>query len=568
MYKFFLVVLCVLGAVGVGFYLYRGNRGDELHIVVIKPEIVTIGVPFTLGVDVGNDVNVLLQDVRVALELPEEVAIVGSGMQKTVDAKNMGNIGIGGSNRADFRVIILSGENAVKQLTAVVEYVPQGVNSRFEKREVIDVVVGSPGMLLDVVAPERVVSGQEFALEVRYKNATEIDMNDLRLKIAYPAGFEMKSADLPPDIGGSVWQLGGLRRGSEMHFKIKGNLVGEAGASAEFKAQLEAGFDGGRYRVAEKAALAQLISSPLVLGATIDGESGVASVGEELHYRIAYENTADQGFRDAVVGVELKGDMFDFATLKTTGTIGPKGTTITWNRVTNPELVVISPKAEGIVEFTIATKKAYAIRRLSDRNFILKVDARIDSPTVAKDAVGDATTGFARLETKVGGAIVVDARAFFRDASAGLVNRGPFPPKSGVPTQYTIHWVLTNAATDGSDVNVTAVLPGGVAFTGATKIAQGGGTLTYMSNTQTVTWHIDRIPAGVGTIRQAFEAIFQIEATPSPNFVRQAMPLVGETTVKGKDDFTGLELEAYDVALTTALPDDPTVGSGGGLVIP
>ena len=69
-------------------------------------------------------------------------------------------------------------------------------------------------------------------------------------------------------------------------------------------------------------------------------------------------------------------------------------------------------------------------------------------------------------------------------------------------------------------------------------------------------------------ISDPLEAIFQIELVPSGIWIGQSAPLVGAAKLKATDLFTGLELVSGDLAVTTAVPDDVTVGQSGGKVIP
>ena len=62
------------------------------------------------------------------------------------------------------------------------------------------------------------------------------------------------------------------------------------------------------------------------------------------------------------------------------------------------------------------------------------------------------TVGLADLETKVAGLVKIESKAYFRDADSGIANSGPWPPKANQATQYTVHWRITNYATDISRV--------------------------------------------------------------------------------------------------------------------
>jgi hypothetical protein len=164
----------------------------------------------------------------------------------------------------------------------------------------------------------------------------------------------------------------------------------------------------------------------------------------------------------------------------------------------------------------------------------------------------------ADLESKIAGKIAVDAKAFYRDASSGILNSGLYPPQVGKPTQFTIHWILKNYSTDVSNVKVSAVLQSGVKFTGKVKGIDSSEPV-YNASTKEVVWAIDKVVAGKGVLGQPLEVIFQVEITPGQNTVGQILDLIGPTQVEANDDFTGLELKSSDTTLTTGVPDDATI---------
>lgn len=561
-------VFAILVAGGFGWYYFSRTAGNAATIDVAKPDRVFVGTPFTVTVGVGNASRGALLDAQLSLELPEGAAFLGSRPEKNIETKNLGRLGEGSVVQEEFTVLMLAKAQSVKRLTARVAYAPESVGSRFEQTQSFDVVADAPAITLDLVAPESAVGGEEFGVDIAVTNMSESDMRGLQLTFVYPPGFEFKKATLLPDVGQNIWRLGDLRRGSETKLGVRGNLLGAAGQASEFQVQLEAEFFGQRYLIGEQSARVNIAESPLAVAVAVnDNPSYVASPNEALTYAIQYENTSDQPLQNAVIKAELRGELFDFATLTApNGAIAPAGNSVAWSAATSPELAVIAPRSSGLVTFTVRTRPQFIIRRLGDRNAVLKADARVDAFGAPKGAETPRVAAVVRLETKVKGALSIDTRVYFRDAAAGILNNGPIPPRVGVPTNYTVHWLVKNYSTDATGVTVRAKLSDNVRTTGVVK-GVSAEAIAYDGNTQEVVWLIDRIPATKGVIDAPLEAVFQIEATPSPNLASSYMPLIGETVIAGKDEFTGSELRATDGAITSALPDDTTVAGQGGIVI-
>ena len=197
---------------------------------------------------------------------------------------------------------------------------------------------------------------------------------------------------------------------------------------------------------------------------------------------------------------------------------------------------------------------------------MIKVDAGIESPTVPYLINADKTVNTSILETKVAGRVTLYPGGFFRDAQSGILNNGPFPPRVGVPTNFTIHWAISNFATDVDNVEVRARLEDGVNFTGNVK-GNTDSLPEFDANTREVVWRVGRLLATTGVIGEKPEAVFQIEAIPSQSFIGKYFPLLGNVSVQGADEFTGTQISSTAQAITTRLLGDPTVKEGDGLVI-
>lgn len=569
MYKFFIWTLILAGFVSIaaGLYFYSDTDNAGLSIDVDLPENILVGVPFGVKIGVSNNGSTILNDIQLTLALPEGLSFVGKAPNKNTDTKSFGKIGKGSLVQDEFKLIASSGEQSVRQLVATASYLPTGVSSRFDKKKEFDIVLGDSGMAMDLRAPEQALGGEDFAFEVSYKNVSGEDYDSLQIKMDYPPAFEFKKASLPPDLGKNVWRLGGLRKGSEMKFSVSGNLMGSESSEHKINAVLQAEIAGELYDVAKKEAIVRLSPSPLILNIRANNNLDyVAAPRDEVSYIVTYTNNSDQGFRDGVIKVDLKGEMFDLGSVRSAGIINPGGIAIIWNSATNPELSVIPPRSSGAVSFTIKVLPNYPIRRLSDKNFILKADARIESPTVLSSMQNKSTIGIARLETRVRGNATIDTKVLFRDADSGIINHGPIPPRLGQGTNYTVHWVIKNYSTDISNVVVSGNLAPGVRLTGVSK-NNSNGSFSYNESSGLIGWSFEKINATKGIADKPNEVIFQIEAVPSQNFVKSFMPLISETILTAKDDFTGFDIRASDVAITTEIPDDATIGSQGGIVV-
>lgn len=78
---------------------------------------------------------------------------------------------------------------------------------------------------LKVVAPDKVIAGEEFSYIIEYHNPTQFNLTQLRLEMQYPANFIFKSASISPQSGNYGWNLPELAAGGNGEVTITGQLI-------------------------------------------------------------------------------------------------------------------------------------------------------------------------------------------------------------------------------------------------------------------------------------------------------------------------------------------------------
>jgi hypothetical protein len=556
-----IVVLILLIGGGVFFWVFKHTPAPSVYVDFASIPDVYLGKPFVAEVTFSNNSDKVLKNVALNLSLPNGMYFVGEGEGQRVLEKIIGDLGPGSLNKETFELITTDGEQSVQKLTAELRYVVAGGGSAtFEEIAEVDVSIEKPVIGLELTAPEKVFSGENFEFLIKYKNETEETLKDVNLRVLYPgAVYQFLGSTEKPTTGSNFWGLGDISRGEDGEIVISGNIVGTEGSFSEFKVVLETNIKGEKYAINSQSFKIGVSVAPLSLEIELENNpDGVAGLGETVRYNLKYKNNSSIALKDVIVSAGLVGELFDFSTLKTNGVFNSLNNTLSWSAISVPELENLAPGVEGVIAFELRLKPDYPIKRFSDKNFLLKIKGRIESRTVPPDTSADKTVSVANLETKVAGKIAVDAKAFYRDAASGILNSGVYPPQVNKPTQFTVHWILKNYSTDVSGVRVSASLLSGAKFTGKIKSTVSGEPV-YNSATKEVVWTIDKITAGKGVLDKPLEAIFQIEITPGSNTVGQTLDLLSQTELSAKDDFTGLDLKMSDSKLTTGIPDDTTI---------
>src|SRR3989344_1517944 len=153
--RWLIIFLIAVSAVS-AFYIWRfiGARGLDLSLEV--PENIMSGVPFDLKVNFSNNSGSVLNDARLTLTLPEGAAFFGSPASKTIENKNLGNVGAGSLVQEQYRIIVFSPEAGHKEFKATINYAPASLGARFEKGETLVIPIKSSGILISMSVPEKV----------------------------------------------------------------------------------------------------------------------------------------------------------------------------------------------------------------------------------------------------------------------------------------------------------------------------------------------------------------------------------------------------------------------------
>lgn len=555
--KWIAIILLAISLIS-AFYIWQFQSARGLDLVLEVPDQIMSGVPFDMKVNFSNNSGALLNDARLTVTLPDGVAFYGSPAEKTIEGRQIGNVGQGSLVQESFSIVIIAPEQSVKTIKVTIGYSPASLGAKFEKVAHADVRVESSGIVIEMSAPEKATSGEDFETTVSYRNVSGADFSGLELKMEYPPSFTFNSASLKPDIENNIWNLGDLRKNSEGKITIRGNLTGGAEDVYELKAQLSERAAGENYLVSIGSVKTAISASPLSLAIHLNGNNGnyIAKAGDTLNYTLSYVNGTSVALHDVSIKAQLIGEMFDLGKIDAQEFSRQGDSVLIWNSSNNPNLKFLSPGSAGAVSFSVKVKDTFPVKRFSDKNYSLLLNAEIASATPSTG--GAAFLSKARLETKVSGSIIVDAKAYFRDAESGFLNAGVFPPKAGQPTQFTVHWILKSMAADVTGVEVRSILGNNVRMVGNAK-SNGGSLPNYNSETNEVFWQVDKLQANQGIVGGPIESVFQIEATPSAAQVGAFMPLINATTIRGSDSFTGQDIVSSDAGITTVLSDDPTV---------
>lgn len=556
-------VLFILGS----FVYGRISESGIIFEVNSEADFATVGLPYEVNLMVSNDSDDLLKNSSISLQLPEDV-IFASGVDKRIDVVDVGDIAPGEIKEKSFSVIFLQSESDERKLDAAFSYSFGALTAKFEKHNIVSVKTIDFPLDIEYVYPEKVLPGQEFEIEIKYKNVFDDILPVFKIVFDKPEAFSVSST-IPDIKQDSYWTVDSLPSGEEDEILINGsiNLPDDSKFNVGFDVVLDLG--GFTHSVISDSLEITITKPPLSMEITLPDDGEAYRLSEDLEYVLTYSNNSAEDIKNATVKVVLNGEMYDFESLESVESLGgasfsEDNKTIIWLPDNNPSLRVIPAGGSGTLSFSIKIADSYDISEINDKDFMVKADAKIEA---------DSILGAGSIESKIAGAVEIESFGLFRDAESKILNDGVWPPKVDVPTEYTIHWRLTNFSTDISNIVVKAPLADGVVFTGEVKGAttestEGVDSISSIKvDNGNVVWNLARASAIVGIIGKTPEVIFQVRSTPYDYMAGDYMNLLGVTNVEADDDFTGLKLTSSVDVVTTRLPNDSTVDENEGRVV-
>ena len=543
-----LLALLAVGVAAVFGYLYfnKGAAFDakKVKVSILGPENIQAGDEVSFSVAYKNDSDIVLRDAELIFEWPErsmlaeEFAAPGSLFVKydfgTIVPFQEKTVTIKG------RIFGLRGED--KTVKALFRYRPENINSTIEGGAAASVRIVSTPLSLKLNIPDQAVSDKELNLSIEYQNQSDADFSDVSIKLAYPSGFNFISADPAPGSGNNIWKLGDIKGKASGAIKINGSFSGAQGEVKSMYAEIGQLGEGDQFvSYAGTESRTSLASSALVVFQTVnDSRDYATNPGAVLRYKIRYKNTTNYQISNAVILAGVDDKYVNIKSLNIPwGAFDARTNSIIWNSVGVPDLAVLDPKEEGEVSFSISVKPVFLPKDFSDKNLTIVSTAKITSAAPPEQLAGLPIEGEDRLEAKINTQFSFNEKAYYRDGV--IENSGPVPPKVGERTTYAISWQLTTTINDVDDVEVTAVIPPTVEWTGI--ISPADADIKYNPENGEVKWLAGKVLAGTGIFMPVRKVDFQVAFTPALVHVGDLINLLSNAVLKGTDSFTGMKIE-------------------------
>ena len=356
--------LILLAIALVFFFLGRGSfREGGVELEIEGPKEISSGELISYKVTYKNENKVFLNNVKLNFFYPSDAVVIRDGNVLDVANENfdLGELKSGESGEKILTAFIVGDRGNIKTAKALLTFKPSTINSAFQKEASLAMTITTLAVPITLVAPPTVINGQNINYLIDYRNQSKEDLKDLRFIVRYPDGFSPAKFSPPPtsrNQNQSVWEAPALKVGEGSRITLQGPLRGNEGEAKIVSVTLQkkiTAADSDIYVNFERTEASSVISTPPLSVEFVlnDSTDYTAHLGDILRYRVNFKNNSDADIANFSLSVRLEGNMFDFATVKSSGFFDGRQNTIFWNGSTVPNLNNLRPRHAGTVEFEI-----------------------------------------------------------------------------------------------------------------------------------------------------------------------------------------------------------------------
>lgn len=538
---FFFASLAVVG----GYYWYTMERPFDQKSVqgeISGPARISSGDEVAFTVTYRNNADVALRDTKLLFTWPEGVVLLDGTSAREMKA-DVGTIVPRQEKSVTFKGRMYGAKDQEKEIAVAFQYTPETVASVFEDKKKITVSIVATPIAMTVTAPAQVVSEKEMQIDIEYQNQSDAKFENMELRATYPSGFQPIAFDPAPSTDANVWKLGTIEGRAGGKVTVRGVFSGTQGESKSlyFEIGAKEGNEFLQYATGDSSVM--IATSALFVFQTVnDSRDYTTNPGASLRYRIRYKNTTNIQIPNAVILARIDESLVDVKTLAPQwGSFDGRTNSIIWNSVGVPELAVLDPKEEGEVSFSVNVKSSSSFmpKKFSDKNFTVTSTARITAAASPESLAGLPLESEDSLSIKVHTQFSFNEIAYYEGSP--IQNTGSLPLRVGERTTFAISWQLSNTINDVDDIEVTAVVPPNVEWTGV--VYPQDANITYDRNNGVITWKPGKVFAGTGFLTPPKRVDFQVAFVPALVHVGQTVNLVSAANLKATDTFTGLKME-------------------------
>ncbi len=546
---YFIAIVLGLAIIAVlAYFAFRSTGTQEVKeanvgLVIESPESIASGSEAIYRFKIENKDNVDLVGIELELGYPEGVSF-SSSQPKAENLSGtrfkVADLAPGQNVVVNLKAKVTGNVNEEKKLTAKLHYKLSNFNSEFVKENFAFTRIVAAGLTLALEGPTNTSSSQLVVYTLKYKNTSDEDIKNARIRFQYPEGFVFGSSEPQPDLGNNVWSLPNLLASGEGVISVQGSFKSvNPGESKTATAEFLVLGPNAEYFIQNSTSFSTGIDSlPLFVEQVAENLTtpGVVKPGETLNYSLKFQNKGSNVASGVNIVVTVNSKAVDLSTLTAEG--GQiSGNTISWNASGVPSLENLGPNEAGLLGFSVKVNNPAT--KDSSKNVLVDTSVKIKSNEYSTPFPGN------DLSLKVSSPASVSSKLEYVS--------GSLPPKAGTTTTYKVRFLLSNSGNDFSDGVLTAFIPlGSGGFVAGSINSSESTKADFDSSTGKLTWNFGSLQAHTGKFSQPRVLEFSIRLNAVASQVGQSPTLVKDIRMQAKDNFTTQLVEVLGESINTA----------------
>ncbi len=561
-------ILVVLAGVSIaGFFFFnRAERfsGTKVQVQVIPTAEVASGSDVTVVIRYQNQEPVDLVRAELTIEYPDGFTFRSADPDPTNDFHNAFSIGTIKSGRAGEVTIVgtmIGSINTERTFKTTLTYRTVNFNSDFQETAAGTSKITSSILDVKIEGPSEAAPGATVNWTINYENTSDRDVGKIQIEADYPDGVTVTKTDPAAIERNAVWQIDNLAKQAKGKITMTATVNGNIGDTLPIV--VRAGLVTATNTIDlqdEQSLLVILVKTGVSLLGSVNGaaDGGVILPGDQLNYSLRVANDSETEVADVTMTVTMTGASLDLADIPTDTKKYLKDSILTWTKKEVPGLALLKPNQDLVIRWTLNTKKTLTVASDNDVNQTITASAIATSPSLVSIVAPTV------IVTKVGTIVGLKTEGRYADDSGKAYGTGPIPPNVGLTTSYRVIWTLTTTTNQADGLTVTTTLPTSVFWTGQ-NVGRDAGDIVFDPTARTITWSINRVPAGTGSRLPALTAYFEVSITPTADQVGSLAVLTDQAVAQATDSFTAVALKVTQPSITSDVPSDPTAGGEGAI---
>ncbi|MBI3572944.1 MAG: DUF11 domain-containing protein [Candidatus Kerfeldbacteria bacterium] len=565
-----IIILLILTAASVaGLFVFNRTAkftGAHVQLLFVADPKAVSGSQITYTVQYQNQEPVDLARAELTVEYPDGFTFISASRSPSNDFHNawsLGTIRRGQAGEIKITGTLIGAIGTSRDFSATLTYRPLNFNSDFQQKAQTTITIASSTIGVKLDGPIRAAPGATASWTLTYTNTADHDLSGVQVSADIPTGLSVTKTNPAPSQGSSIWQIDHVPKDASGTITITGTVNGAIGDTLQLTGHVGLVTSTGVDPQDQANILIVLVNTGLSTSVAINGSTDpvTANPGDTLNYVIRVANHSDVEVAGVTLAVTLAGAGLDLTQLQNGDQAAVKNGQLTWTQKQIVGLADVKPGDEVTAHFSVPIKSLIPMATDADQNQHVAATVTVSAPGLSNtNSNGQNSTIIST--TKIGTVFRLLAEARYYDEDGRVIGSGPLPPKVGQTTAYRVIWAVTNTTSDVSTMKVVATLPAGVFWTGQ-NIGRDAGDINFDPTARTVTWTLNKVPAGSGSQLPSLKAHFEVSITPTADQVGSVVVLTQTTSATGTDSYLGSVLNQNADSLTTALPTDATAKGQG-----